>query len=344
MAGGLYRTTTAGPGRTLLDAFEAIETLPRATRLLRHSARDLTSARVVLTPEEGEGFWELIRIRHELYLIISDFTYREPRFELVPGDDLVQFNFNLSGDMNYSAGQPEPLRFNRPSLHIWRQPRDVDMQEWTAANAHHRMVAISVHPELLRAQWLDAAAPVPLRLVAFLSQSGKSADYCHLPLTARMIEIASSLIDNAYDGLLYLLNAEAIARQLLCAAIDTLKTSPEAPMPSVGDRELKALSQAREILSRKFASPPTLSRVARQVGLSERTLTAGFKAVYGETLFDFTLHCRMQHAMTLLRDRHWSVDRTSEAVGYSQPTSFATAFRRHFGLRPIDVKRLKTSR
>jgi transcriptional regulator GlxA family with amidase domain len=36
------------------------------------------------------------------------------------------------------------------------------------------------------------------------------------------------------------------------------------------------------------------------------------------------------------------VDRVAEATGYSHPTSFATAFRRHFGLRPIDLKRLKT--
>jgi AraC-like DNA-binding protein len=77
--------------------------------------------------------------------------------------------------------------------------------------------------------------------------------------------------------------------------------------------------------------------------MAETALTKGFKAVYGETILDFSLHCRMQHALALLRDRHWSVDRVSDAVGYSHSTSFATAFRRQFGVRPIDVRRLKSS-
>jgi AraC-like DNA-binding protein len=33
-----------------------------------------------------------------------------------------------------------------------------------------------------------------------------------------------------------------------------------------------------------------------------------------------------------------AVDRVSEATGYTHPTSFTAAFRRHFGLRPIDLK------
>jgi AraC-like DNA-binding protein len=86
---------------------------------------------------------------------------------------------------------------------------------------------------------------------------------------------------------------------------------------------------------------PTLRKIARSVGLSERVLTRGFKTIYGETIFDFSLRCRMQYALTLLRDRRWSVDRASEAAGYSHPTSFTTAFRRHFGMRPVDVKILK---
>ena len=78
----------------------------------------------------------------------------------------------------------------------------------------------------------------------------------------------------------------------------------------------------------------------------EKTISAvfdklgpGFKAVFGETIFDFSLRCRMQHALQLLRDERTQVARVAEAVGYRHQTSFATAFRRHFGLRPKDVRR-----
>src|SRR5215831_3533182 len=111
MNGGLFRAVLAGPGRTLVDAFANLEQAPQVERLLRHPKRDLLSARVTLTPEEGQGYWELTRIRQDLYIIQANFAYKDPRFEFVPGDGLVQFNFMVSGDMTYGINRPGPLRF-----------------------------------------------------------------------------------------------------------------------------------------------------------------------------------------------------------------------------------------
>jgi AraC-like DNA-binding protein len=337
---GLYRTTIAGPGRNLVEAFDAVVQCPRVGRIFRHSKRDLLSARVTLTPEEGQGYWELIRIRTDLYVILANFAYAEPRFEIVPGDDLIQFNFKISGDLNYGAGLPDPLRFNRPSLHIWRQPAGIDMREWTAAGAQERMVAISVRPQYLADQWLDNR-DVPVPLAPFLAAPGKDVDYCLVPLTAKMMQMMSDLLESPYRDSLYLVNAESLAQRLLCEAIANLEAPSGHPLGQRSDWEINALGQARQMLMNELADAPTLRSLSRAVGLTEKALTSGFKTVYGETVLDFGIRCRMQHAMHLLRDRHWSVDRASEAVGYSHPTSFATAFRRYFGLSPIDVKQLK---
>jgi hypothetical protein len=79
----------------------------------------------------------------------------------VPGDGLVQFNFNLSGDLNYGASRPSLLRFNHPSLHVWRQPQGVDVREWTEPSAHERLVAISVRQQLLIEHLLPSSGEVP---------------------------------------------------------------------------------------------------------------------------------------------------------------------------------------
>jgi AraC-like DNA-binding protein len=338
---GLYRTIIAGPGRSLADAFAKLEQSPQVSRILRHAARDLLSARVTLHPEEGSGYWELTRIRNDLYIILSDFSYKNPRFEFVPGDGLVQFTFKLSGDLSYDVSRPGPLRFNRPSLHVWRQPQGIDMREWTAPSSHERLVAVSVRPQFLMEHLLPDSGDIPPRLQAFLAAPGARIDYCQLPLTAQMMEITTKLIDNPYRGALYLTYVEALTLELLCAAVGNFWSLPERPTEEYSERELSALSAARQLLMEQLAPAPTLRKIARSVGLGEKALTRGFKTVYGETVFDFSLRCRMQHALTLLRDQHRSVIQVSEATGYSHPTSFATAFRRHFGVRPIDFKRLK---
>ena len=46
---GLYRTTIAGPGRSL-EAFARLEGSPGVERVLRHSRNDVLCARVALSP------------------------------------------------------------------------------------------------------------------------------------------------------------------------------------------------------------------------------------------------------------------------------------------------------
>lgn len=338
---GLFRTVLAGPGRTLVAAFANLERAPQVERLSCHVNRDLLSARVTLTPQEGKGYWELTRIRDDIYVIVENFAYREPRVEFVPGDGLLQFNFKVSGDMTFAVGRTEPLRFNRPSLLVWSQPTGVDMSEWTAPSAYERNVAISIRPEYLFDNFLISAVDVPERLRAFISGRRKMIEYCQVPLTAQMFESVARLIGNPFTGARALVYTEALTLELLCSAIEAFCLLSFAPSEEYTDRELQCLHAARDILMRQFAPAPTTRKLARTVGIAETTLRHGFKSVFGDTIFDFSLRCRMQHALALLRDRRWSVAKVGEAVGYAHPTSFTTAFRRHFELRPIDVRRVK---
>jgi AraC-like DNA-binding protein len=338
---GLFRTVLAGPGHTLAEAFASLEHAPQVERMSRHLRRDLLGARVNLAPEEGKGYWELTRIRNDVFVIIENFAYKNPRIELVPGDGLIQFNFKVSGDMTLAISRKEPLRFNRPSLLVWAQPTGVNIREWTAPSAHERNVAISIHPEFLARHFLASLDRIPEQLSAFVSGDRAKLKYCQLPLTAPMVEMASRLISNPYSGVLGLVYAEALTTQLLCAAIGSLCALTEAPDVEYSDRALRCLHAARELLMKQFSPAPTIRALARAVGMAETAITRDFKAVFGETVLDFSLRCRMQHALALLRDRRWPVARVGEAIGYTHPTSFATAFRRHFGMRPIDVRHVK---
>ncbi len=339
---GLYRGTIVGPGASLTDAFAIMESSPQVERLLVHSKRDLLSARVTLPRKEGTGYWELTRIRNQLYVILTNCSYKEARLEFVPGDGLLQLNYMLSGDMTYGVSSPGPLRFNRPSLHLWRQPPGSDMREWTAPGARVRMVSISFRTEFLLEQFLLSSADVPRCLQRFVHEGESDIDFYQLPLTAQMLDITSRLIENPYIGALYLSYKEALISELLCSTIGTFQSLSEEPVQSYSDRELHLLSSARRLLMKNLDCPRTIRALARSVGMGEKALTAAFTAIYGESPFDFSVRVRMQHALVLLCERSWPVDRVAEAVGYSHPTSFTVAFRRHFGLRPIDVKRLKT--
>jgi AraC-like DNA-binding protein len=328
----------AGPGHTLADAFSNLERAPRVERVSRHSRRNLLGARISLAPEEGEGYWEFTRVRDEVFVVIENFAYKNPRLEFVPGDGLVQFNFRLSGDLTLAVSRTEPLRLNRPALLVWNQPHGFDVNEWTAPSAHERGVAISVRPEFLVEHLLPSIVEVPLQLQAFVAGNVRQINYCHLPLSAQMFDLATRLVNNPFTGTLSLVYTESLALELLCFAVAGFSSLTSVPNEQYTPRELRSLHAARDYLMRQLSPPPTVRQVARVAGINETALKGGFKSIFGETLGEFSVRCRMQQALKLLRDQRLPVKRVAHAIGYRHQTSFSTAFQRHFGMRPKEVR------
>jgi AraC-like DNA-binding protein len=336
---GLFRTLIAGAGHTLTDAFGNLEHASCVKRIWRHPQRHLLGARIALAPAEGDGYWDFTQIGNDVYIVVGNFSYKDPRVEFVPGDGLIQFFFCLSGDLTMAVSRTEPLHINRPSLLVYGQPEGVDFNEWTAPSARERWVVITVRPQFLADNFLGSSAEAPRQLQALVAGTSRTLEYFQLSLNAQMFELATRLIDNPYSGVLGHVYAEAVSVQLLCTAIASFDSLAGIPTDQYSQRELRCLHAARNVLIQQLAPVPTIRQVARTVGMNETTLKRGFKVVYGETMFEFSVRCRMQHALTLLRDHHSQVVRVAEAIGYRHQTSFATAFRRHFGLRPKDVRR-----
>lgn len=337
---GLFRYVLAGPGQSLCDAFDRLEHAPQVQIMSRHPRRGLLGGRVALHSDEGHGYWDLTKVRNDMFVVVANFTYNNTRMEVVPGDGLVQFNFKLCGDMTLAVNPTQALRWDRPSLLVWVQPTGVDINEWTAPMAQERYVAISVHPEFFCEHFLSASSDANSKQIErFLFNQKNKLDFRQIPLSSQSFDLVSRLLNNPFMGALALVNTEGLALELLCCAADSLLSVDNQDCEMQTNKALGRLYTARNLLMRTFASVPNVGELARFVGMSERSLIRGFKSAFNETLFEFSLRCRMQHALSLLCDRNWSIARTSEAVGYVHPTSFATAFRRHYGVPPIDVKR-----
>jgi AraC-like DNA-binding protein len=339
--GGLFRAALAGPGRSLADAFENLDRGSEIQHVTRHPTRRLFGARIALKPEEGQGHWEFTQIGEDLYVIAGNFVYKDPRIELVPGDGLVQFYFKLCGDLTLGVSRTEPLRLNKPTLLLYNQPPGIEVQEWTAPSARERFVALTMKARYLVDNFLGSVVAAPPQLASLLSGSPREISYSQLPLSAQMFEIATRLVDNPHTGVLGLVYTEALVLELLCAALSEYSALPATPTEAYSERDLLRLQAARTVLMKQFTPAPRIREVARAAGMNETSLKRGFRVVYGETVFDFSLRCRMQHAFNLLRERRMPIAQVAEAVGYSHQTSFATAFRRYFGVSPKDARPAK---
>ena len=337
---GLFRTTLAGQGHTFHDAFANLEGGRRVERVVRHSARDMFGARVALEDQDGRGYWDFMRARDDIYVIVENYSFKDPRMERIVDDDILQFYFELSGDLTMTIPGARPLHLNQPSLLIYHQRRGMEFTAWTAPSARQRSVIVNVRPQFVLDTFLGDGEdpPAPLRWL-LEGWVGGAMPYCQLALNARMFELVNRLVEAPHSGAIGLVHTEALVMELLCAGVAQVGLQAGVPRQSYTSRELRCLNAAREIWMREMAQPPTIREVARAAGLNQTTLKQGFKAVFGETPFDLSVRCRMHHALELLREQRLSVARVAEAVGYRHPTSFATAFRRHFRIQPQQVGR-----
>jgi AraC-like DNA-binding protein len=78
----------------------------------------------------------------------------------------------------------------------------------------------------------------------------------------------------------------------------------------------------------------SLGELAVGVGLSEKRLNAGFRLLFGETVFEVLRNERLAHAQIALRSEAASLKEIAFRVGYNHVTNFITAFTARYGAPP----------
>ena len=163
--------------------------------------------------------------------------------------------------------------------------------------------------------------------------------------TAHLRRIAARMFSDPFAGPLRPIYLEGLALQLFavhCAvAGDGARVRPDrVPSPS----ERAAIEEARERLLSDMTNPQTGAAIAAAVGMSERRLNAGFKALFGTTLFETLRNERLEHARIVLECEPLPLKVVAERVGYRHVTNFISAFTARYGHPPRRLVRTESGR
>lgn len=100
------------------------------------------------------------------------------------------------------------------------------------------------------------------------------------------------------------------------------------------EEETMKIQQAKDVLLKNMAEPPTLQELADEVGLNIKKLKQGFKQVYGDTVYGFLFDYKMEYARKLLDSGTYNVNEVGNRIGYSTASHFIAAFKKKFGTTP----------
>lgn len=101
--------------------------------------------------------------------------------------------------------------------------------------------------------------------------------------------------------------------------------------------EVERMHQAEHIILTNLESPCSLIDLAHQVGTNEAYLKKHFKQVFGNTVFGYLQHIKMNKAKDMLADGR-SVAEVAGYMGYKYSVHFTRAFKKYFGYPPKEDK------
>ncbi|MEM7794618.1 MAG: AraC family transcriptional regulator [Cyanobacteria bacterium P01_C01_bin.118] len=345
------------PSSTSKRALDWLEPGSPEDPRLSHSDSD---DNIRLYPSD-QGYRQEIMLQDGLSLAIVDYTLRQHvLIEDVESSDWLKFEFQLSGpDAEYSFYSyrsssrdfwftPQYGRIfeveiilKRPILEQYSQavlerlPEHGIRQvlEYLYSGSGHQGAGLTITELLhrLRQRQTDVQSNQALGhyLPRFLY--GEFMDVYHTRLraiTPAMQQVIAQILSCPYRETTRRSYLKRKALKLISLYLDALC---RPPLPKA---DLDCIYDAAAILRNQITDPPTMEQLARQVYTNRFKLYQGFHAIYGTTPLGYLRNHRMHSAYHLLTTSDWSVSQVAAAVGHSNRSRFATAFRQNFGFKP----------
>ena len=286
----------------------------------------------------GSGWHEFCGLADGFFVMFSETEYLSPQADYIRSPDTLQIYVANSGDGEYVAADGEPLSFEAPTAAIIIEPSGQPAAQVTFAG-HTRYIYIVIHRDALKTLYDGSEHELPAVLRAFLEGSLQRTVGHALPLGGALLRCLDELHSCPPEGRRRRLFLQSKVFEILCRTLDALESREGFGSAETTRLTERGVLKAQRLLAQNFVTPPSLEKLALQVGLSRSALCTGFRLVVGQSVFDYIHELRMQQALTLLNERDASITQIAYAVGYNRASSFSVAVQRHFGVTPTALRR-----
>lgn len=276
-----------------------------------------------------------MRIRAGMEIVISDLTLLQNlKLRIREACRIFELNYCASGEV--------VCNWNGQELHTGTGMGNVCVLDHTnvclerRAGTRHRALEVRLCPdELLR----YAEDPGDRRGMNKLLQrhKGKIERYPDSPDIRRCV--SDLMLHESYKGSMKRLFLESKAMELIAlwGNAEAQRTTSRPLLLRADD--IDKLRQARTLIANHLEAPLSIRELAHRVGINEFKLKKGFQELFGITVFELVRKERMEKALQLLDTGRMNVGEAASALGYSNMSNFAAAFRKQYGRNPGDYLR-----
>lgn len=161
-----------------------------------------------------------------------------------------------------------------------------------------------------------------------------------MTITPQMHSLIREMTSTSYTGHMKRLFLEAKTIELFllqATGFDQFRFTALPPL-QLKHHDIACLHAAKAYLDEHYGDHCSIMALAAQVGINQKKLKQGFKALFGFTVFGYLSHVRMEKARQLLLDEKKTIGEVAGIVGYQHPQHFTAAFRKKYGVLPKYLK------
>ncbi|MEH1847895.1 MAG: AraC family transcriptional regulator [Nostoc sp.] len=195
---------------------------------------------------------------------------------------------------------------------------------------------VRMTPELLYSFVGDASGQLPAAFEHLVKPPDEERSLDIGTTTSAMQVTLQQMLHCPYQDMMQKMYLEGKIWELTALLLELLKAKQDLPDPvwQLKPENVDRIYHAKELLLNRLDNPPSLTELARQVGLNDCTLKRGFQKVFGKTAFSYLHDYRLEQARQLLTTGEMKVAEVAQAIGFADPGYLARAFRKKFGCYP----------
>ena len=240
---------------------------------------------------------------------------------------IIHFYFCIEGSAKFEFGPHYSREIQRQHNYFFFNP-EKELPFTLRLSPGARMVFLTISLESLHQLFVHE--PLPFLKPGNINQ--KFYDEREVPayLLVELNQLFNIQLSNNANRLFY----QGKVLELLALYFSDKKPDTES-CPFLNDQDtVRKIKNAKEYLLKNISAPPSLKELARVGGLNEYQLKAGFKEIYGNTVFGYLLDHKLDNARVLLDSKKYQVAEVAYQIGYTNPSHFIAAFRKKFGVTP----------
>lgn len=292
-----------------------------------------------INPEYGKGFIKIYKLMGNMMLIIYDTVFNEDFItEYNLSKDYFEVAYCVDGSAYVKEEKVGTLCFskNNISISMSRETKGLTKQ---LAGQRYQSVSITTEKSALNSYfgsygielWEDTMEELEERVrkqyFKGISASPELANTflqiynCKLPQKSKILFFESKIME------------------ILCKIV-----SEEISEPSIFDQlqldefEISQIKRVPKILMENLYDLPTINKLSRELAINKNKLAKGFKFVYGDTIFRYHRKMCLQKSIALLFNANKAINEIALDVGYSTPSNFCCAFKKEFGVTPLQYR------